>query len=327
MSNPSDRPWTEEEKYFLLTEILKKAGIPSNYLVRMINENRIQPNWDHIPLPPGRTMNSCRLAFDSMQSQYHTYPPAIPAVPVPAMPRPEVARASAPPIDPNLRKRPLYDKPRAIQPRPPPSVASYSSESGTSAQLSPRLEGPGPPGEPPRKRGRPSKLETERRKAAAEARGETYPPPRRSNSGRLKPPPSSPGVPLYTNPISQPLGPNPGVPYDSSIRPIAPAPAPTSGLPGPEERRDVPTRTMGPMRELPRPQEMGHPLPSPHALQLGPPDPIPRFNSNPGERDYAIPDRFSPDSGRRDSVTSRGDPPKGQGVPYDGRASTTPGEN
>jgi hypothetical protein len=82
----------------------------------------------------------------------------------------------------------------------------------------------------------------------------------------------------------------------------------------------------------------GHPLPSPHALQLGtlqlgPPDPFPRLNSNPGERSAygAIPpDRFSPpDSGRRDSVASRGErerePPLGSYAEAR-RSSTTPGE-
>jgi hypothetical protein len=91
------------------------------------------------------------------------------------------------------------------------------------------------------------------------------------------------------------------------------------------------------MRELPRPTEMGHPLPSPHALQLGtlqlgPPGPFPRLNSNPGERSAygAIPpDRFStPDSGRRDSGASHGErerePPLGSYA--EGRTSTTPGE-
>ncbi|KAJ5953468.1 hypothetical protein N7454_000364 [Penicillium verhagenii] len=410
MSNPSDRPWTEGEKYFLLTEILKKAGIPSSYLVRMIHEHRIQPSWDHIPLPPGiqsplipwdqfqwhqktnptpperrnkspimsnpplehigRTMSSCKMVFDNMQSHFHQYPPVTAAVSAPVqMARPEGIRSSAPPIDPNLRKRPLYfdNKPRAIQPRPPASVASYSSESGTSAQLSPRLEGPGTgnPGEPPRKRGRPSKVETERRKAAAEARGETYPPPRRSGSGRSKipPSPSSPSVPLanYAHPgQAQPSAPGPGpsptpnpnpkpstgssgagpstsIPYETGVRPIAPAPS----LPGPEERRDVPTRTMGPMRELPRLQEMG-PLPSPRMLQLGPIESIVRYH-NPNERGAygAIQDRFSPEGGRRDSVTSRGDstpkgpgpgpgsgPIQGQGPgTHDRRASNTPGEN
>ena len=270
-----------------------------------------------------------------MQAQQPSYPSAPTAVPAAVrMPHPETTRSSVPPpIDPNLRKRPLYpsDKPRAIQPRPPPSVASYSSESGTSAQLSPRLESTA--GEPPRKRGRPSKAETERRKAAAEARGETYPPPRRLGAGRVRIPPSptSPAGPpiapyAHTN-ISQPAhGPNPSsIPFETSTgRPIAPA----TGLPVSDERRDMPTRSMAPsMRELPRPQEMSHPLPSPHSLQLGPPDVFSRLNSNPGERGSfgtIPPDRFSPDSSRRDSVASRGDPPPG---PYtEGRESVAPGE-
>jgi hypothetical protein len=214
------------------------------------------------------------------------------------------------PVDPSMRKRPLYpsDKPvpREIRPRPPASTgppastASYSSESGASTQLSPRLD----TGEPPRKRGRPSKAETERRKLLAEARGEPYPAPRRSGSGRMKIPPSP----------TSPAGPNTSFPAPSFHQ----KPAVLSQSPiydamrtvPPEDRRDIPTRSMGPsMRELPRPTEMGHPLPSPHALQLGPPDAFPRL-SNPAERPYSFPaDRFSPsDSGRRDSVTSRPDP-------------------
>lgn len=40
-------------QYTLLTEILKKAGFPSSYLVRMIKEYGITPSWEHIPLPQG----------------------------------------------------------------------------------------------------------------------------------------------------------------------------------------------------------------------------------------------------------------------------------
>jgi hypothetical protein len=40
-------------QYTLLTEILKKAGFPSSYLVRMIKEHGIIPSWEHIPLPQG----------------------------------------------------------------------------------------------------------------------------------------------------------------------------------------------------------------------------------------------------------------------------------
>ncbi|KAJ5137044.1 hypothetical protein N7448_005598 [Penicillium atrosanguineum] len=320
MSNPADRPWTEEERYALLTEILKKACISSAHLFRLINEFRVSPSWHDIPLPQGRSLNSCKMAFYNMQQGQPGVqaqgpgpgpgPPISHPLPAPIL-RPELTGTS-PPIDPMLRKRPLYPAeksiaPRAIQPRPPASTASYSSES--SAQLSPRFDIS--TGEPPRKRGRPSKAETERRKAAAEARGEPYPPPRRSGSERLKiSSPSSPAGPgsgpgLSIAPYRAPPPP-PG--YEVPSRPIAPVP-----------ERDIPTR-MG-MRELPKPQEMG-PLPSPHALQLGPPDSFPpRLNSTSERGSFsAIPsDRFSPDS-RRDSLNSRGEPP------YEGRPSTTPGD-
>jgi hypothetical protein len=264
--------------------------------------------------------------------------PAQPSHPVAPFP-PRFDMTGPPtPMDPSMRKRPFYpsDKPvpRAIQPRPPASTgppastASYSSESGASAQLSPRLD----TGEPPRKRGRPSKAETERRKLLAEARGEPYPAPRRSGSGRLKIPPSptSPAGPgpgpsqgpsntsfpsapsFHQKPSAPTQAPSPML-YDSAMRSI-PAPA--------EDRRDIPPRNLGSnMRELPRPTEMVHPLPSPHALQLGPPDAFPRLAiSSPAERAYNFPpDRFSPsDSDRRDSVTSRPDQPG----PYEGRMST-----
>lgn len=93
MSNPPERPWTEEEKvskdistqayirhtpasprsrdsmanalavqYTLLTEILKKAGIPSSHLVRIVRDFSISPSWADIPLPPGTDAStSCPL--------------------------------------------------------------------------------------------------------------------------------------------------------------------------------------------------------------------------------------------------------------------------
>lgn len=356
----------DHAQYTLLTEILKKAGAPSSYLVRMIKDCGITPNWEHIPLPQGiiiqlpakqekkkkktnskrfadqyqrgantcpgqgRSLSSCKAAYLNMVQQ-PTHPPMQPVAPFP--PRSDMTGPPAP-IDPStMRKRPLYpsDKPlpRAIQPRPPASTASYSSESGASAQLSPKLETS--TSERPRKRGRPSKAETERRKLLAEARGEIYPPIRRSGSGRHTIPPSptspAPGPPTTPFPPAPQVfhGPKPGsMLYDTStmrsaIPPTGPSPMPT------DERRDMPPRMNTSLRELPRPTEMGHPLPSPHTLQLGPPDAFPRL-SHPAERPYSFTaDRFSPsDGGRRDSVTSRPDQPLG---PYpEGRMSTAPAE-
>ena len=246
--------------------------------------------------------------------------------------RPEISGTSAP-IDPTGRKRPLYppDKPvapRAIQPRPPASSASHSSESGASVQLS-----PGPNSivssrtEPPRKRGRPSKAETERRRAAAQSRGETYPPPRRPGAGRLKIPlsPTSPmgGSSLASYPQAAKDPSSTSMHYDASLsRPLAPATKFSSA----DERRDMATRRMGHnLRELPRPTEMKHPLPSPRALNLGPPDSFPRLNNSElGSYGTILPERYSPDSSHRDSAAIRGEPPPG--LYSDGRTSTTPGD-
>ncbi|KAJ5610127.1 hypothetical protein N7510_006846 [Penicillium lagena] len=332
MSNhPPERPWSEEEKYALLTEILKKAGIPSSHLVRMIRDFQITPSWGDIPLPPGRSLNASQMAFWNM-CQQSAQPSSLPVAPYPS--RPEMPDPPAAPMDlGTARKRPLFpaEKPilahRAIQPRPPvSSTASYSSESGASAaQVSPRLETAAyATGEPPRKRGRPSKAETERRKAAAEARGETYPPPRRSGSGRLTIPPSPTSPAAGASRMSMSTAP----PAPQEPRPFeVPTARPGGAVPasGSDDRRKMPIMSS---RELPRPTEMGHTLPSPRTLQLAPRDPFPRINSSQGDRPYTSfsHDRFSPpgSSSRHDSRTDPPLPPPPPG--QERRMSTTPAE-
>ncbi|KAL3481840.1 hypothetical protein BJX99DRAFT_131635 [Aspergillus californicus] len=317
MSNPREKPWTEEEKYALLTEIMKKARVPSRALVKLIKDMNIIPSWADIPLPSGRSLNSCQSAFHDMCQVFQ--PPVNPSLgPIP----PQRYAPSIQPMprqDPmsGVRKRPLLaDKPilapRAIQPRPIASNASYSSESGASAIISPGTGGVTARGEPPRKRGRPSKAEQERRKAAAEARGETYPPLRRSGSHKLKVPstPTSPsgiepvGPPIFTAQTSNRASlPN----MSQSEMRYVPPPLRTMMMPGPsdEERmREISNREMGPsMRELPRPTDIRHTLPSPQALQLGHREVMPRIE--PGDRPYEIlpPDRLPfTDSSRRSLV-------------------------
>ncbi|PLB51823.1 hypothetical protein P170DRAFT_348341 [Aspergillus steynii IBT 23096] len=300
MSNPPERPWTEEEKYTLLTEILKKAGFPSSHLVKMIRDFNISPNWADIPLPPGRSMNSCQMAFVNMVQ--HVQASVNPGMGPFPLPRHEASLPPAPSFEGgNVRKRPLFpaDKPmrapRAIQPRPAgASTASLSSESGASALVSPGAESVAARGEPPRKRGRPSKAESERRKAAAEARGETYPPPRRSGSSKIKIP-SAPTSPAGVEPFAATFTPQatasrpPHIPQPN-LR-YAPPIARTMGFigPGDDDRlRDPANRDIDPaLRELPRPTEMRQTLPSPQALQLGHRETMARVN--PVERPFERP--------------------------------------
>ncbi|KAE8382097.1 hypothetical protein BDV26DRAFT_38974 [Aspergillus bertholletiae] len=300
MSNLPERPWTEEEKYTLFTEILKKARVPSSHLVKMIRDFNIAPSWADIPLPPGRSLNSCQVAFYSMCPQHAQLPITPSLAPFPP-PRHESSAPPAPMLDSSQsRKRLIFtsDKPvlapRAIQPRPTTSTASFSSESGASALLSPGSESVPSRSEPPRKRGRPSKAESERRKAAAEARGETYPPPRRIGSNKMKAP-STPTSPASIEPpLATPLIPHAsGSRHPSVLRSdlqYLPSPGRPLGLSRPNENegiRDAPRRDIGPpMRDLPRPTEMRQTLPSPQALHSGR-ETIPRME--PGERPFEAP--------------------------------------
>lgn len=228
---------------------------------------------------PGRSLNSCQMAFAQMHHQ-QIQPPLAPRTAV-SHPPPmchESTAPGAPSESSGQRKRPLYPlpdrpqplAPRAIQPRPAPNMMPYSREESAPNLASPGLD------EPPRKRGRPSKAETERRKAAAEAKGETYPPPhRRTDSGKPKLPstPNSPAGTLASagNLFSPPAslhGPERSKPENRYQPPVGRARASTSS--GISEQRS---------RELPRPLDVRQTLPSPQALQLGHPEVIPRLNA------------------------------------------------
>ncbi|OJD12306.1 hypothetical protein AJ78_07072 [Emergomyces pasteurianus Ep9510] len=202
MSNPPDI-WTDEEKTFLLTEIIKKARVPPVYLYNMIQEHRISPAFMEIPLPPGRSLIACQNAYYNMAQEYGAI----------SQHRQSLSSPNAPlQISPGDRKRPLHplppDKPpashRAIQPKPTPPVRYPSTDSRTSQQLSASIDS-SLFNEPPRKRGRPSKEELRRRSQVALARGETYPPIRHD----LQRPgmPFAPSIPVGTNPEAPPFSP------------------------------------------------------------------------------------------------------------------------
>ena len=56
-------------QYTLLTEILKKAGVPSAQLVKMIKDFQISPSWGDIPLPTGTI--TMTIAFLYFQHEGH----------------------------------------------------------------------------------------------------------------------------------------------------------------------------------------------------------------------------------------------------------------
>ncbi|WEW56475.1 hypothetical protein PRK78_001919 [Emydomyces testavorans] len=124
----------------------------------------------------GRSLHSCQAAFYRMEHE-SAHPPYRQNFPGP----PASGQTS-----PGGRKRPLPplvgDKstsaPRAIQPKPTAPGEAFQTPPGRAALQIPRLPSAGR-GEPPRKRGRPSKAEIQRRTLIAQARGEQYPAPKR----------------------------------------------------------------------------------------------------------------------------------------------------
>lgn len=193
MEPARDAPWAEHEKVYLLAEIIKAAPVPSNVLFGIIREAQIQPKWNDIALPQGRSLRSCQVAYNDISAggpavdyrQHAQLPP--PAI----YPGPEIPK-----------KRPFQPETsthmgRLLQPRPPHTYpADYAA--GPAYAMS-------PVGEPAnkKKRGRPTKAEAQARADAAAARGEVYPPPRRQRASL----PSTELPPGSTTPGPAPIAP------------------------------------------------------------------------------------------------------------------------
>ncbi|GIZ36992.1 hypothetical protein CKM354_000045600 [Cercospora kikuchii] len=159
MATPPEQPWSNHEKNYLLAEIIKAANPPANVLFSVIQNVQLQPRWDETPLPPGRSLNSCRNAFEEMR---RTLPVSV-GTPMGAM-------APSPlsgPI-PTLKRAYPYEASftggssgREIRPKLPMSAAVHAQPSPT---------------EPPakKKRGRPTKAEALAKAEAAAASAVSY---------------------------------------------------------------------------------------------------------------------------------------------------------
>ncbi|KAF2742953.1 hypothetical protein M011DRAFT_411644 [Sporormia fimetaria CBS 119925] len=188
-------PFAEHEKVYLLAEIIKSA-LPSHTLLSIIRETNIQPRWNDIALPYGRSLRSCQTAYSELNAQMPPFPTR-PHLPNPlAYPGPEISKKR--PLQPEATTAtPLG---RLIQPRPP---NSYPGEyvTGPAYTLA-------PVGEPAnkKKRGRPTKAESQARAEAAAARGEVYPPPRKGRPPLVsaEPSPREPQRPAATPPMPVP---------------------------------------------------------------------------------------------------------------------------
>ncbi|KAI9818478.1 MAG: hypothetical protein M1827_000537 [Pycnora praestabilis] len=171
-----DEPWTESEKLTLLLEILKISEVPSSALFRLLDEHKVNPDWTLIPPSPRRSVESRISMF---KEGLIANPPSATSGSF------QESRNSNSNATRNPKKR-LYSTSetstptaRVLQPKLPSSglsnTASANGETGSPYQTS-LGDASGEPAK--KKRGRPSKAESEARSAAALAKGEIWRPPK-----------------------------------------------------------------------------------------------------------------------------------------------------
>jgi hypothetical protein len=193
MEPAREAPWAEHEKVYLLAEIIKTT-LPSHFLFSIIREHNIQPKWTETALPPGRSLRSCQMAYNELSATFpgNDYRPR-PHLPAPLLyPGTDVSKKR--PHQPEVATPTVMG--RLIQPRPP---QTYPGEliSGPAYTMSPL-------GEPAnkKKRGRPTKAESQARAEAAAARGEVYPTPRKGRPSQTSMvEPSPPGEAPRSGPM------------------------------------------------------------------------------------------------------------------------------
>ena len=212
MEPAREPPWAEHEKVYLLAEILKAHPIPSHVLFGVIRDYNVQPRWSEMPLPQGRSLRSCQVAFDGLAAANAGSDYRRPLLPIAgAQPimysGPDATRKRALPHDATT---PMG---RLIQPRPPQTYpGDYAQAAGPTYSSAMT-----PTGDPAnkKKRGRPTKAEAQQRAQEAAARGEVYPPPRRARPSITALPESSsaatdPRMSEQRTPPTQPAPAQPG---------------------------------------------------------------------------------------------------------------------
>ncbi|KAI0017316.1 hypothetical protein F4780DRAFT_610944 [Xylariomycetidae sp. FL0641] len=315
-----DTSFSDDEKRFVLAEMVKVSTIDVHTLVEFIRAHNIEPNWMSMQLPGGRNMNQCLGAVDNM-FQVRFPPPNLL----------NFKRKSLSDLTDHPPKRQAIMAPgetpiapaRVIQPRPPPPSGYQPAVPMGSGPVVTTATATG------KKRGRPSKADKE---AQAQARA-AYTRP--TEYAPITPAPiaiqpqreyaTSPGYEIAGTPTDQNPRKRPRTTLDSprqaSTSYPLPSPASATGTPralpeplehveratlSPRDRGSMPLDVRSPqlpsfMRPpaaspQPQPQPHLHPRPQPPA----PIQPLPRLSQ--AYDQYRGPDPIFPDRDRARSM-------------------------
>ncbi|KAI0883378.1 uncharacterized protein GGS22DRAFT_29672 [Annulohypoxylon maeteangense] len=190
-----DTTFSDDEKRFVLGEMIKVSTIDVYTLVEFIKAHHVEPNWMSMQLPGGRNMNQCFGAVETMfQTKYP--PPNLTSFKRKSLSdlvdHPAKRQAMMAPLEPPVTAA------RVIQPRPPPN--GYPP--AVPVSISPPVTSTG------KKRGRPSKADKEAQARAVYSRISEYTPITPAPLAPLAAQPqreyaSSPGYEISSNPGDQ----------------------------------------------------------------------------------------------------------------------------
>ncbi|KAI0180306.1 hypothetical protein GGR52DRAFT_237771 [Hypoxylon sp. FL1284] len=186
-----DTTFSDDEKRFVLGEMIKVSTIDVSTLVDFIRAHQVEPNWMSMQLPGGRNMNQC---FGAVENMFQTKLPPPNLINLKRKSLSDLVehpakRQAMAPLEPPLAPA------RAIQPRLPPN--GYSAV--VPVTISPPVTSTG------KKRGRPSKADKEAQARAVYSRMSEYPP--------ITPAPSAPAA----GQAQREYATSPGYEYSSSL--------------------------------------------------------------------------------------------------------------
>ncbi|XXH04856.1 hypothetical protein Hte_011278 [Hypoxylon texense] len=189
-----DTTFSDDEKRFVLGEMIKVSTVDVATLVDFIRAHRVEPNWMSMQLPGGRNMNQC---FGAVENMFQTKlpPPNLTSFKRKSLSdlvdHPAKRQAMMGPLEPPLAPA------RAIQPR----IPHNGYPSAVPVTISP------PVTSTVKKRGRPSKADKEAQARAVYSRLTEYPP--------ITPAPSAP-APAQVQ-VHREYATSPGYEYSSNL--------------------------------------------------------------------------------------------------------------
>ncbi|KAI0105497.1 hypothetical protein GGR51DRAFT_191015 [Nemania sp. FL0031] len=170
-----DTNFSDDEKRFVLGEIIKVSTIDVTTLVEFIKVHKVEPDWMLMQLPGGRNMKQCVGAVDNMfQAKFN--PPTVGGSLGKRKSLSALSDLIEQPAKRQITTAPFHESTHAVvrplQPRPPPLVNGGYPPPMTHISSMPVVSMTG------KKRGRPSKAdkEAQAQARAAYARPTEYPP-------------------------------------------------------------------------------------------------------------------------------------------------------